>query len=430
MLARTLRHFFPDWKMWLRGLGDPRDPNRIVYPAPFLITTGILMFLTKLGARRQMKFALDTAAMLRNANGLAGTQAERVEHPDTLEYLMRRMAPEELSRLRLAMARRLVRMKGLDRFRLFGRFLVVIDGTGHLVFTERHCEHCLTQRQGDRTIYYHMVLEAKLVTEAGLVISLATEFIENADPDADRQDCELGAFYRLAERLKAAFPQMRMCLLLDSLYMAEPVIRTCRENRWAYITTFKEGSMPERFTEAMALIELSPENRRVLRRDETRQEYSWVNGLEVGGETTNVLDCVETRPDGDATRFVWATSFELERDNVARIANKGGRLRWKIENEGFNEQKNSGYQLEHAYSENETAAKNYYVLLQIAHLIEQLVRMGSLLVRELGRGVRALFGGVRKLGEYLRESLRVCVIPAEAFALDTARRIQIRFDTS
>jgi len=416
--------------MWLRGLGDPRDPNRIVYPAPFLITTGILMFLTKLGARRQMKFALDTAAMLRNANGLAGTQAERVEHPDTLEYLMRRMAPEELSRLRLAMARRLVRMKGLDRFRLFGRFLVVIDGTGHLVFTERHCEHCLTQRQGDRTIYYHMVLEAKLVTEAGLVISLATEFIENADPDADRQDCELGAFYRLAERLKAAFPQMRMCLLLDSLYMAEPVIRTCRENRWAYITTFKEGSMPERFTEAMALIELSPENRRVLRRDETRQEYSWVNGLEVGGETTNVLDCVETRPDGDATRFVWATSFELERDNVARIANKGGRLRWKIENEGFNEQKNSGYQLEHAYSENETAAKNYYVLLQIAHLIEQLVRMGSLLVRELGRGVRALFGGVRKLGEYLRESLRVCVIPAEAFALDTARRIQIRFDTS
>ena len=97
------------------------------------------------------------------------------------------------------------------------------------------------------TVYYHMVLEAKLVTEAGLVISLATEFIpggvsrrtlvgresarENADPEATKQDCELGAFYRLAAKLKTAFPQTRICLLLDSLYMAEPVIRTCRENR-------------------------------------------------------------------------------------------------------------------------------------------------------------------------------------------------------
>jgi hypothetical protein len=427
VLARTLRHFFPEWRSWLSALRDPRDQARIVYTAPFLVTTGVLVFLLKLRARRQMKFALDTAAMLRNANGLAGTPAERVEHPDTLEYLMRRMAPSELSGLRLAMARRLVRMKCLDRWSLFGRFLVVIDGTGHLVFTERHCEHCLTQRRGDRTIYYHMVLEAKLVTEAGLVMSLATEFIENTDPAATKQDCELAAFYRLAERLKAAFPQMRMCLLLDSLYMAEPVLRTCRQMRWDWITTFKEGSMPERFAEAMSLMEMSPENRRVLTRDDTRQEYSWVNGLDVGEEKANILDCLETSPDGDAKRFVWATSLEIDRWNVAQIANRGGRLRWKIENEGFNEQKNGGYELEHAYSENETAAKNYYVLLQIAQLIELLVRMGSLLVRELGRGVRALFGGVRKFAEYLRESLRVCVIPAEAFE---PGRIQIRFDTS
>lgn len=424
---RTLRHFFPQWNRWLSALRDPRDADRIVYTAPFLVTSGILMFLTKLRARRQIKFAFETPAMLANVNGLAGTHAERIEHPDTLEYLMRRMVPGELSGLALAMARRLIRMKSLDRFRLFGRCLVVIDGTGHLVFTERHCERCLTQKQGGRTIYYHMVLEAKLVTEAGLVMSLETEFIENTDPEATKQDCELAAFYRLAARLKAAFPQVRICLVLDSLFMAEPVIRTCRENRWAYITTFKEGSGPARFAEAMALMELLPENRRVLRRGDTRQEYRWVNGLDVGGETANVLDCVETSPDGERKRFVWATSLEIDRENVARIANKGGRLRWKIENEGFNEQKNGGYELEHAYSRNETASKNYYVLLQIAQLIEQLVRMGSLVARELGSGVRALFGGVRKFGEYLRESLRVCVIPRDAFE---PARIQIRFDTS
>ena len=188
--------------------------------------------------------------------------------------------------------------------------------------------------------------------------------------------------------------------------------------------------MPERFTEAMALIELSPENRRVLHRGDARQAYRWVNALDIGEETANVLECVETRPSGEVTRFVWATSLELDRENVAKVANKGGRLRWKIENEGFNEQKNGGYELEHAYSTNETAAKNYYILLQIAQLIEQLVRMGSLLARELGAGVRALFGGVRKFAEYLRESLRIFVIPGDAFDPDAAARIQIRFDTS
>ena len=50
-------------------------------------------------------------------------------------------------------------------------------------------------------------------------------------------------------------------------------------------------------------------------------------------------------------------------------------------------------------------------------------------MREVGSGVRALFGGVRKLAEYLRESLRVCVIPADAFD-PAGERIQIRFDTS
>ena len=254
VLARTLGHFFPDWKRRLGALGDPREANRIVYTAPFLVTTGVLMFLTKLRARRQIKFAFDTPAMLRNVNGLSGTHAEKIEHPDTLEYLMKRLAPEELSGLRLKMARRLIRMKSLDRWRLFGRLLVVIDATGHLVFKERRCEHCLTQKQGGMTVYYHMVLEAKLVTEAGLVISLATEFIpggvirrtqsgaitragkrrprgDEAGLPVCRQTGELKAFYRPAAKLKAAFPQTRICLLLDSLYMAEPVLRTCRENR-------------------------------------------------------------------------------------------------------------------------------------------------------------------------------------------------------
>ncbi len=143
VLARTIRHFFPEWNSWLEELKDRRDPMRTIYPAPFIVTTGILMFLTKLGARRQMKYAFDTRAMLANVNGLGGTRMKKIEHPDTLDYFVGRVPPTELPKLRTQMVRRLIRMKCLDRFRLQGYLLTAVDGTGHLSFTKRHCETCL-----------------------------------------------------------------------------------------------------------------------------------------------------------------------------------------------------------------------------------------------------------------------------------------------
>jgi hypothetical protein len=395
------------------------------------VTEGLALFLLKLGARRQLRFALQTRAMLANLNRLAGTRVESLAHPDTLEHLLRKLPPEELDRVRTGMVRRLVRMKCLDRYRLFGRFLLAIDGTGHLTFAERHCEHCLSQKQGGRTIYYHMVLEAKLVTPSGLAISVLTEFIENTDPKATKQDCELKAFYRLAKRLKEAFPQLPLCLLLDALYFCEPVLRVCRENRWAYIATFKEGNQPERWQEYEAIRGLSPANRKVWEgRKGRRQEFAWVEGLEIGQERTGVLECRERTSPEQTTTFVWGTNLAVKASTVVPLANQGGRLRWKIENEGFKEQKRGGYNLEHAYSKDPQAAKNYYKLLQIARTLDQLLEKGDLLRKVIGGTVAAVFGGVRGLAPYLKESLRYFIIPEDALNPEDARSFQIRLDTS
>lgn len=98
------------------------------------------------------------------------------------------------------------------------KFPLTFDGTGHLVFKDKHCEHCLVKKKDGKVLYYyHNVLEAKLVTENGLALSIGTEFIENSDEGASKQDCELRAFYRLAENLKKDFPQLSICLLLDGL---------------------------------------------------------------------------------------------------------------------------------------------------------------------------------------------------------------------
>ena len=95
------------------------------------------------------------------------------------------------------------------------------------------------------------------------------------------------------------------------------------------------------------------------------------------------------------------TNIYVRKNNILKIA-RGGRLRWKIENEGFNVQKNRGFNLEHPYSQDETAMKNLYLLLQIAHMISQLMEKGSLLKQK----VQKVFGSATMLFEQLLEDLR------------------------
>ena len=72
--------------------------------------------------------------------------------------------------------------------------------------------------------------------------------------------------------------------------------------------------------------------------------------------------------------------FQPHPKNVIPLANRGGRLGWKIDAKraGFNVQKHGGYALEHAYTQNPAAAKIFYFLLPIAQLLSQLMVHGSL----------------------------------------------------
>lgn len=426
ILAKTLRQLLPDFLVWLKTLPDPRDPRLTDYPLPFVLIVGILLFLTKLGSRRQIRFQFQTRWFIGNVNLLCGTDCEAMLHPDTLAYLLKRLPTSALNEIRHAAVYELIRRKLFDDDRLLGTYLrVAIDATGYLAFRDRHCPHCLTQQQGETVTYYHPVLEAKLVTPGGLSISMATEFIENPGPEMDKQDCERAAFARLARRLKREFPQLRICLLLDGLYAGRPVFECCRENQWHYIVTFKEGSAPAVFGDYERLLAAGGQT---LARPEGKpsRTYAWVNGVDFSGSAVNVLECREAGPEDKRRRFVWVTDLVVTAENCVELADGGGRVRWKIENEGFNIQKNNGYKMEHAYCEQEQAAKNFYLLLQIAHLIAQLVEKG-LLAKTMAKRI----GAIRNVAHFLLEELRrVAFDPAEWRAF-MDRRIQIRFvDTS
>ena len=339
------------------------------------------MFLFQLEARRRLRFDLNSEFGLQNFNTLGETDLETLPHPDTPIYLLKKLSLVHFDRLRTEMARSLIRKRVLEQFRLLDTYYTIaVDGTGMLYFSKPHCPHCLcAELSNGKTLYYHNVLEAKLICSNGLAISLATEFIENTDGDS-KQDCELKAFYRLAPKLRRRFPQLRICLLLDGLFLNQTVFDLSKRHRFAFIITFKEGSMPSVFHEYEALLKLVPDQKIIVRDDGIHQRFRWLNDLSHEGHIFHAFECRETLPHGKCTRFVLATNIPVSASNVQTLSLKGGRLRWKIENEGFNSQKNGGFALEHAYCENWTAARHLYFLLQIAHLIFQLICLGSLLL--------------------------------------------------
>ncbi len=111
-------------------------------------------------------------------------------------------------------------------------------------------------------------------------------------------------------------------------------------------------------------------------------DYHWLTDMAYRKHKLNYVECKETTlhlktKESITQRFVHITDFETNGENSYKVSDIG-RLRQKIENEGFNTQKKQGYALEHKYSRvSFLAMKNYYQSLQIAHIINQFVEAGQ-----------------------------------------------------
>jgi hypothetical protein len=437
-MVGTVGHFFGSWQTIFRGVTDGRNPDLISYPLASLLCTGVLLFLFRLGSRRQIQYQL-------RENGASQTkmatwfEVAAVPHGDTLNYAFQRLQPEEMQEVVCRLVEILVRKKVLYRWRLFDNFLVAVDGTGMLTFGERHCPFCLTQkRPNGETRYYHPILEAKLVTANGFVFSLMTEFIENTNPQASKQDCELKAFYRLAQRLKQRFPRLPICVLLDGLYAGGPTFQLCEDYNWRHIIVLQDKDLLNVHRSYHTVLPHVPENHKRLllgAQRETVQDYRWVKNIAYEDSQgrihkLNMMVCQETKPnrggERSTTTFKWLTNFIPTQNNVDTLANQGGRLRWKIENEGFNVQKNGGYHLEHPYSQDGTARMVFYFLLQIAHLIFQLIEKGSLFHNAFPNGL----GSLKNIAFRLLEAWRNLRLSPSGFLNLYSGRYQIRFDSS
>jgi hypothetical protein len=265
-----------------------------------------------------------------------------------------------------------------------------------------------------------------------------TEFIENPGDQATKQDCELKAFYRLADRLKRRFPRLPILLSMDGLFAGGPTFDLCQSYGWKFMIVLKDDDLPSVNEEFDALSPFQPENRLVWHTGKgasLKQVFRWVDDIayvdsQKKEHTLSVIECLETKPNPKGqkktTKFKWVNNCQVSCKNIVTLANDGGRIRWKIENEGFNVQKNGGYGLEHAYTNHPNSAKVFYFLLQIAHLVAQLLYKADLLKRDFPDG----FGSAKNLAFRLLEAWRNARLTQADILAALQKRFQIRFDSS
>jgi hypothetical protein len=107
--------------------------------------------------------------------------------------------------------------------------------------------------------------------------------------------------------------------------------------------------------------------------------------------------------------FTWVTDLAVTTDNVYQVM-RGGRARWRIENETFNTLKNQGYHFGHNFGLGEQhLAGVFTTLMMLAFLVDQIQQLCCPLFRAVWaklRSKRALWEALRAVfGNFLFDSM-------------------------
>ena len=134
---------------------------------------------------------------------------------------------------------------------------------------------------------------------------------------------------------------------------------------------------------------------------EKRHLFHFINGVPLNKSNPDLLiNFVEygEEKNGKICYFSWITDFEITEENVYQIM-RGGRARWKIENETFNTLKNQGYNLGHNYG---LGKKNlcavFAVVMMLAFMVDQIQQLCCSLFRSAWKTK----GSKRGLWEHIR----------------------------
>ncbi|MFA6723215.1 MAG: hypothetical protein WCS95_00930 [Lentisphaeria bacterium] len=430
--------FFPDFWEKVDQIEDPRVAGRCIYTLRQLLGTELARCFSAIESHRLMDSLFSRPGTAEGISQLCGEAGETVPRGDTINYSLAKMQPQYLHSMIDDMAFVLLAGKRLERCRepLASTILLALDGSG------LHCRviplpHSTTRkhRDGSRSFHNYVLLLA-FVSQEGIIIPVACEFVENSadyNPEFDKQDCEYKAIFKSLSQFKQKHRMLPVTTLIDAIAISYPILDLHRKNGWYYCFSYKAGVVVGMDKDIARLLE-DPQ----CRRKETIEScedgttiirtYRWVELLydygmaKEKGEipvrlrytdmTVTVIN--KEKEVVSKQEYRRLTNHKLNDANIDDFFAYIGRARWVEENEGFNEMKNLGLEIEHAYGYKEDCIINHFLIAMIAFIIMQLAQKTDFfekMISEAGlcgfsKKTRELFGGLIAIARHFCHSLQ------------------------
>ncbi len=292
-------------------------------------------------------------------------------------------------------------------------YLIPIDGTQYFSSNKISCDCCLTKTSNKTTSYYHQVVAATIVCPGiKQVIPLAPEPIRNID-GTTKQDCETNAGKRLIGKIRATHPRLKIIIGGDGLYSKQPFIDELKRNLMSFILVAKPSDhtfLYQWFTDFHEMGET--QQIELIDGKGRRHLYEWVNDIPLNGskdaDNVNYFECTIFKGKKATYHNSWVTDINISKDNIVQLV-KGGRARWKIENEAFNTLKNQGYHLEHNFGHGDKyLAYNLLLFNFLAFLMHQIFELSDRLYQQC----RGKFTSRKEYWNQLRCTIRILIFPS------------------
>ncbi len=403
-LFSTLRSEFeqvPDWR-----------EGKVEYSMGDTLRAGFAMFSLKepsvLSLERHLRDDLTLYAMY---------LVKQVPSDTQIRIIIDGVIPDFLRPAFRAVFRKLQRGKALGPFVfLDDHYLVALDGTGFYSSKKVSSAACIiktNEKTGVVTSELSLLGACLIHPDRMEVIPLFPEMIANGD-GMKKNDCERNAARRWLQKFRQDHPHLPVVITEDALSPNAPHIRDLREHDCRFILGVKPGDHALLFNyvehadkEGMVTHHqevTGPADAQVTHRfrflDEVPLNRS---NLDV---VVNFVEYWELDPKGEILHhFTWVTDLPVTKDTVYRIM-RGGRARWRIENETFNTLKNQGYHFGHNYGLGKKhCAAVFATLMMLAFLVDQVQQLCC----ELFKAVREKLCTKRDLWEAIRAVLKYFV---------------------
>lgn len=334
---------------------------------------------------------------------------ENIPSDTYMREVLDEIDPKKLRDCYLSVFHEAQRGKLLERYEYLGGYLCLVDGTEIFNSEQIQCKNCCQKKHQDGRVTYHHQILGAVLAKPGLsqVIPLCPEPITKQD-GATKNDCERNAFSRFLTDTKREHPRLKLTICSDALSANAPHINDLQAFGYGFLIVVKPEGNRSLFEWVKGIT--CEVNMTV---GKNKYTFRYVNNVPVNdtknAPMVNFLECKWTEVIGKKEKkgcCAWATSHEITDNNLYELM-RGGRSRWKIENETFNTLKNQGYQFEHNFGDGKNNLHTVFALLMmLAFLIDQLQEAACGLFQEALKSMKTR----RAFWERMRSFFSIYVI--------------------